>query len=404
MNVYVYRVPGSCLSPFLLVIKHMNQIKSQNAASNKITATNGQQEFIIPQGRYRVAVPEWVEDDGIAKMLSFELEQIGYDPVLFRFDDDIPTDVDYLLTFGPYNKILPIWQKNACTSPSRRAVTIHWNTEGMPDLRIPFRIVKALAAMRSKIGRLSDSSSNFDHFLYSIRPISTIDHSFKRYRYQGDYEYASRRGWLHVLSDSSHIYSQIRSKMGIPTLYAPWGASRRWYQDLGLERDIDVIWMGTRGSQRRSRILDRVFRELRSRGVNVYVADNQERPFVFGEERIRLLNRAKITLNITRTWYDDNFSRFTMACPNRSLVVSEPVLPHCTEFKQNVHYVSVKIENLANTILYYLEHEEERKRIVENAYQLMMGELKFEKSLRKMFAAAQQIANGAIDTQVQPYK
>jgi spore maturation protein CgeB len=157
--------------------------------------------------------------------------------------------------------------------------------------------------------------------------------------------------------------------------------------------------MGTRGSQRRSRILDQVFRELKLKGLNVYIADNEEKPFIFGEERTRHLNRAKITLNITRTWYDDNFSRFTMACSNRSLVVSEPVLPHCPEFKKNIHYVSAKIEDLANTIVYYLEHEEERRQIVDNAYELMMDKLKFEKSLRKMFAAAQQpIIRGPIKT------
>ncbi len=340
--------------------------------------------------RYRVAVPEWVEDDGIAKMIGFELEQIGYDPVLFFFNSSIPEGVDYLLTFGPYDRILPIWQNNARIALSRRPVVIHWNTEGMPDLRIPPKIVRALGAMRSKIGRMGHSSSVFDHFLYSLRSVSNIDKSFKRYRFHGDYEYACRMGWLHVLSDTSYVYSQIRSKIGIPTLYAPWGASYRWYEDLGLARDIDVLWMGKRGSQRRSRILDRVFRELKLKGVNVYIADDEENPFIFGEERTRYLNRAKITLNITRTWYDDNFSRFTIACPNRSLVVSEPVLPHCSEFKENIHYVSAKVENLANTIVYYLEHEEKRRQIIDNAYELMLGELKFEKSLRKMFAAAQQ--------------
>jgi len=349
-----------------------------------------EQEDVVPRDRYRVAVPAWVEDDGIAKMIGFELEQIGYNPVLFFFDSNIPEDVDYLLTFGPYNRILPIWQNNARIALSRRPVVIHWNTEGMPDLRIPPKVVRALGAMRSKIGRMGYSGSVLDHFLYSIRPVSNIDQSFKRYRFHGDYEYACRKGWLHVLSDTSHIYSQIRSKIGIPTLYAPWGASQRWYEDLGLQRDLDVLWMGTRGSQRRSRILDQVFRELKLKGLNVYIADNEENPFIFGEERTRQLNRAKITLNITRTWYDDNFSRFTMACPNRSLVVSEPVLPHCIEFKENVHYVSAKIEDLANTIVYYLEHEEERRQIVDNAYELMMAELKFEKSLRKMFSAAQQ--------------
>ena len=358
--------------------------------NSKMVTLIAEQEHVVPRDRYRVAVPEWVENDGIAKMIGFELEKIGYNPVLFFFDSNIPEDVDYLLTFGPYNRILPIWQNNARVALGRRPVVIHWNTEGMPDLRIPPKIVRALGAMRSKIGRMGYSGSVFDNFLYSIRSVSNIDQSLIRYRFHGDYEYACRKGWLHVLSDTSHIYSQIRSKIGIPTLYAPWGASQRWYEDLGLERDLDVLWMGTRGSQRRSRILDQVFRELRSKGLNVYIADNEEKPFIFGEERTRHLNRAKITLNITRTWYDDNFSRFTMACSNRSLVVSEPVLPHCTEFKENVHYVTAKIEDLANTIVYYLEHEEERRQIVDNAYELMMAELRFEKSLRKMFAAAQQ--------------
>lgn len=342
------------------------------------------------QDRYRVAVPEWAENDGIANMLGFELEQIGYAPILFFFDSKIPEDVDYLLTFGPYNKILPIWQNNALTTLSRRPVVIHWNTEGMPDLRIPSRLVQALGAIRSKIGRMGYSGSAIDRFLYSTLRVSKLDRSFERYRFHGDYDYAFRKGWLHVLSDTSQIYSRIRSQIGVPTLYAPWGASRRWHKDLGLKRDLDVLWMGKKGSRRRGRILDQVFRKLRLKGLSVLIADNEESPFIFGEERIRQLNRAKITLNITRTWYDDNFSRFTMACSNRSLVVSEPLLPHCTEFKENVHYVSAKIEDLADTIMYYLENEEESRRIVDNAHNLMMTDLKFENSLRRLFAAAQQ--------------
>jgi hypothetical protein len=344
---------------------------------------------VVQRNSCRIAVPEWAENDGIANMIGFELEQLGYSPVLFYFDSHIPEDVDFLLTFGPYNRILPLWQNNARTTKNRRPVVIHWNTEGMPDLRLPSSFVRALGSLRSKIGRMGYSGSAFDHFLYSIRPVSSIDRSFKRYRYHGDYEYACRQGWLNVLSDSSHIYSQIRSRLGIPTLYAPWGASKRWYADLGLERDIDVLWMGKRGSQRRSRILDQVFRGLRLKGLNVYIADNEENPFIFGEERIRYLNRAKITLNITRTWYDDNFSRFTLACSNQSMIVSEPVMGHWLEFKENFHYAAAKIEDLADTVLYYVEHEEERKQIIYNAYSLMLDELKFEKSLRRMLAAAQ---------------
>jgi spore maturation protein CgeB len=56
---------------------------------------------------------------------------------------------------------------------------------------------------------------------------------------------------------------------------------------------------------------------------------------------------------------------------------------------ENFHYAAAKIEDLADTVLYYVEHEEERKQIIDNAYSLMLDELKFEKSLRRMLAAAQ---------------
>ena len=155
---------------------------------------SAEQEYAVPRDRRRVAVPEWAEDDGIAKMIGFELEQMGYDAIFFYFDGNIPEDVDYLLTFGPYNRILPIWQKNACIAMNRRPVVIHWNTEGMPDLRIPPQIVRTLGAMRSKIGRMGYSDSLLDRLLYSMRPVSNIDQSSKRYRYHGDYDYAYRKG------------------------------------------------------------------------------------------------------------------------------------------------------------------------------------------------------------------
>jgi hypothetical protein len=123
----------------------------------------------------------------------------------------------------------------------------------------------------------------------------------------------------------------------------------------------------------------------------MHVADGKENPFIFGDKRIYYLNRSKITLNITRTWYDDNFSRIALAAPNRSLIVSEPVLPHCPSFIAGTHYVSVPMESLAKTILYYLEQEEERLRIVENAYQLVTTKLVFRESIKSIMEAVNQV-------------
>jgi hypothetical protein len=337
---------------------------------------------------YRIAIPRWEMRDEIALMIGKELKLLGHLPVYFFFYEDVPKDIDILLTFGPYGPILPIWQQAAERKSNPRPVVIHWNTEGIPDLRIPPIWIKKVGRYRSLIGRLGYSKSPFRRGLSHMPPLSWWDHVGFRYRYHGDYQFAYEKGWLNQLFDTSEIYTKIRSQLGLPTEYAPWGISSFWYEDLHLKRDIDVLWMGKRGTHRRSSILDRVHKELRSKGVNMHIADNEQNPFIFGDLRTRYLNRAKITLNITRTWYDDNFSRFVLAAPNKSLIISEPVLPHCREFQKDLHYIASPIEELSKSILYYLEHEDERQQIIENAYQFVIDELSFSSILENMLQIA----------------
>jgi hypothetical protein len=109
------------------------------------------------------------------------------------------------------------------------------------------------------------------------------------------------------------------------------------------------------------------------------VVDGVEHPYVFGEDRIILLNRTKIVLNLLRTPWDDNSMRYCLAAPNRALVVTEPTLPH-TDFTPGVHLVEAPAEQITDTICYYLAHEEERCQIVDRAYQLVTTELTMAKS------------------------
>jgi hypothetical protein len=122
-------------------------------------------------------------------------------------------------------------------------------------------------------------------------------------------------------------------------------------------------------------------------GVQMYVADSVEKPFIYDDERTHFLNRAKITLNLTRAWHDDNISRLTMAMPNRSLVVSEPILPHCPAYVAGTHYVTAPITDLADRIVYYLRHDEERRGIVEEAYQLATEVMPLRRSVQRIMAA-----------------
>ena len=340
---------------------------------------------------YRVAVVEWSSGrDGIAEIIHDELTALGHRPVYFKHAQIIPKEVDVVFSFAPYGEFMPIACQMANIPLEYRPTLVHWNTEGLPDLRIPWFLVRTIGTFRSWLGRLSYSDN------HRVRALAGKLTSFwktriLRFRYVGDYYYAYRKGWLNVFADSSAVYARIHQQHGLPTIVAPWGATQRWYDDLGLERDIDVLWMGKRGAKRRSDLLDRVREELRAHRVEIYIADNEENPFIFGEERTRFLNRAKITLNLTRTWYDDNFSRFAMAIPNRSLIASEPLLPHCPQYKAGVHYVSTPVDSLTEMIVYYLKHDDERLRIVENAYQLVTTELTWRNSIKTIMEAVRKV-------------
>ena len=338
-----------------------------------------------------VAIPHGNEIDGITEVISDELNALGYQPVYFQIGSLIPEKAEVVFSFGPYGKFLTIPCQLAKMPPDHKPIFVHWNTEGIPDPRIPWKIMSSIAGWRSWLGRVQDSRNGSARIPGTERLFSLIESRMSRFRYLGDYYYAHRRGWLDIFADTSEVYAEIHRRHGLPTIVAHWGATRQWYKDLGLERDIDVLWMGTRGTKRRSVILDRVRNELEANGVRMHVADGKENPFIFDDERIYYLNRSKITLNITRTWYDDNFSRITLAAPNRSLIVSESVLPHCPSFIEGTHYVSVPVERLAETIRYYLDHEEERLRIVDNAYHLVTTKLVFRESIKSIMDAVNEV-------------
>jgi hypothetical protein len=336
-----------------------------------------------------VAIPYHDEIDGITEVISDELDALGYQPVPYQTGSPVPEGAEAVFSFGPYGKFLTIPGQLAEAPREKKPVFIHWNTEGLPDPRIPWRIMSAIAEWRSWLERVQDLRNRPIGTGSAERRTSFIEGRMLRFRYLGDYYYAHRKGWLDIFADTSAVYADFHRRHGLPTLVAHWGATARWHEDLGLERDIDVLWIGKRGTGRRNDLLDRVRSELKAHGVRMHVADGNENPFVFGEERTWYLNRSKITLNLTRTWYDDNFSRFALAAPNRSLVISERVLDHCPKFVAGTHYVSVAAEKLAGTILYYLDHKEERAAIVNNAYDLVMTELLFRNSIRSIMDAAE---------------
>jgi hypothetical protein len=340
-----------------------------------------------PLPRYNVAVVSWKPHDDMAEAIAEALGQLGHRALPFAWDGAVPAEADVVFSQGPYGPFLQVPQQLGRLERHRRPFLVHWNDEGLPDLRLPWPLMAGLAAGRSWAGRLHQSPSRVWRALSRFPPIAWVRRHMKRYSYLGDYHYAFRQGWLNLLVDSSQIYANLHSAHGLPTLTVPWGAVPAWSADLGLERDNDVLWMGARAGRRRSGLLDRVREDLRRLNIEMYVADNEEHPFIYGADRIRMLNRAKITLNLTRTWYGDNFLRLSIVMPNRSLVVSEPLLQHWPDYVAGEHYVAAPIARLAETIQHFLTHADERQAIVENAVKLLQTRLTLINCVERIMSA-----------------
>lgn len=337
---------------------------------------------------YHIALIQWSIGNGIGDAIHDELVHLGHTVTYFPFDGRVPQGIEVLFLYGPFGKFLPVLEQVATWR--QRPTVLFWNTEGLPDPRLPWPLTHTTNQLRSWLGRWSHAPQAWRRALANRPPILTLDRTLTRFRYMGDFFYAQQKGWLDVFGDISAYYAQIFQAHGLPTVVAPFGSFADWYADSGLERDIDVLWMGKRGTRRRGQLLDQLRADLRREGVEMYVADDEENPFIFGEERTRMLNRAKITLNLLRTWYDENSLRMCMAGPNRSLFVSEPLLPHVPEYVAGEHYVSAPVAQLATTIVYYVRQTAEREKITTKAYQLLTEQVTMRRSMARLLTAVTQ--------------
>jgi hypothetical protein len=339
----------------------------------------------------RVAIVTWTPGEEVGLAIRDGLCDLGFQTGFFEAGGAVAKGVDVVFSFGPSGRLLPVLRQLRDVPLGERPLFVHWNTEQIPDLRIPWEVVTRLGALRSWAERLYDRFP----FLWQMPVLARAPDKMTRFRYVGDYHYAYRQGWLDLLVESSEIYASLYRRHGLDVLFVPWGTAAAWYDDVDIERDIDVLWMGKRRTKRRSRWIDRIRSQLAARGLTMCVVDNVERPFVYGAERTELLNRSKITLNLLPRWHDDAFSyRFHVAAGNRSLIVSEPIVPHCSVYRAGVHYVSAPAESMVDTLVYYLEHDPERQAITDAAYRLVTERMTFSSSVRAIMEAVDELYRG----------
>ncbi len=315
----------------------------------------------------RVGVAHWPNNSAIVTGISQALAYLGCEVVNFRHEAPLPPSLDAVFVCGPFGSMTPLANQLVALPDSRRPVLVYIMTEQLPNPDLPEWLRSGGGLLRSHIERAAYRQTTSGE--WTVRPwLKRPAGVMQRYRYYGDLIWMQREGILSVLALSSIWTTDFLRERGFDPLLLP--PSILQGEDLKLERDIPVLWLGKAGSTRRMRLLKRIRAELRTRGVELMMVDGVKNPYVFGKERTALLNRTKIVLNILRQKWDDNSMRYILAAPCRALIVTEPTLPH-SSFQPGEHLVETPLEQMADTICHYLTHEEERQRITDRAYQLV---------------------------------
>ncbi len=327
----------------------------------------------------RLGIPFWQPDDGFGGVFRQTFQSMGVQVTTFPHDAPIPPGTDAVFAYGPFGSLVPLANRLRALPPPSRPAFVLFQTEQFPNPRWPEWGRYLLGASRSWVERMIYRQTA--ESLWQPRSYLTwLIRKGHRFRYYGDLYWLRREGLLTLFITDSFYTESFLQQRGFNPLMTSIGNHTDWGTNLNLERDIPVLWLGKIGSRRRARLLEQLRAELEQRGVQLYMVDGVERPYIFGHERTILLNRAKITLNLMRQPWDDNSMRFYLAAVNGSLVVSEPMWHH-SPFVDGQHLVTTPIPELAETICYYLEHENERQRLAEQARELVVNELTMEKSL-----------------------
>ena len=162
-------------------------------------------------------------------------------------------------------------------------------------------------------------------------------------------------------------------------VYCPVGYSPVWESNLPeVKEDIDILFHGSMTDRRKEFYV--MFKEM---GLKIMFTGN-----AYGIERNKLIMRSKIDLNIRA---HDQWSYGPMHClpaqANKKFMLAEKGKGGYGPFKPGLHVAEYDgIKECKEKVLYWLEHEKERKEFAINAYEDMIKTCDFTETLRQALA------------------
>lgn len=169
------------------------------------------------------------------------------------------------------------------------------------------------------------------------------------------------RGWLDATFVSTLQKQRQLAGWGIASEFLPVGQQPAFGRDLDGPRDIDLLFIGSRKDARRRRTLDAILAAARARGLSVHVP---EAP-IWGEDRTRLVNRARVLLHLHQFDWDTPWMRWMLAAANGAVVAGEP-LSVPDPMRPGVDYLEAPTETLVEEIARLVADEPRRRRMLDD--------------------------------------
>jgi len=189
--------------------------------------------------------------------------------------------------------------------------------------------------------------------------------------------------WLDAIYVTSNEKVGFLRDRGVACGFAPVGWAPGFGEDRGLERDIDVLFLGLLDRSRRRRWHE-VRSQLEASGAHVVEVSRG----CYGEERTRLLNRTRILVHLHHVHWDNPWLRWGLAASCGALVVSEPLIDP-EPMRPGVDHVEAPLEAMSEAILERLADPMGSARMVASCRERLREALSVDASVARVLGATQ---------------
>jgi hypothetical protein len=356
-----------------------------------------------------VSLPANTEDRyGIGPMLVDAFSELGFhsglvhdgDPKVIKADILLMLGIGSCYSYAGYSRLLSgheqskltaiLWHFEPLPPPglTERAerigtnlVKYNWNKLSKPYRRL-VRIVPGNRHVRNAIQRMLVWAFKKEMHECAGQDYRNLHHRQLCYAMEHYLWFKERYSpsWCDYVFVSTPPKGGVLKSIGIQTHYMPIGYHKSWGHRLVTERDIDVLFIGRVKKTPREYLIRSLRGELASKGIKLVIIDKNNA--CYGEQRAKLLNRARIVLDVVKIPWELPVMRLLMCIGCGALVVSNWT-GDATPFRKE-HFVQVKTDALVNAIFYFLRHEDERKKIVNAAYEFVTQELNLTRTVSRI--------------------